>query len=312
MIGLRRPELPDVNADVIIIGAGLAGLTLAKSLHKSGKTIWVLGSPYESQIAKGGEIRESSHIPQGTVGLKYMEELMEDVKGLGINLKTSLVTSVDFKSQPMKISTKFQKFFGKLVVIATGAKQPRLNFPGEEKYFHNGISDCAVCDGNLFRGRNVAIIGEHKYTLKSAMYLHGIVKEVSLLWTKPKLSDSDWKRLKGFPQERIFEGVESVEALGSDVIERVKFSSTRGAKSLEIDALFVEGKPIPNSELFKEEVDLDHHGAIIVDDNHRVSIDGVFSDDVYAIGDVTGIVASADGILDQVNSISDVLHKVIS
>jgi len=298
----RRPELPDIHCDILILGGGFAGLNLAKELASINKTIYVLGSSYDSQVAKGGVIEGSEKIPSSEVGLKYMEQLMEEVKALGVILKTSLATSVNFDQKPMMISTRTQKFFTEHLIISTEAKQKRFGFPGESEFYHKGISDCAVCDANLFKERAVAIIGNHRYTIKSACYLQGLVGEVSLLWLDPEMEEGLSNKLGNFPSDHVYFGVESLEVFGSEYVEGVRFNNEEGSHEIYVEAVFVEGEPDPNSKLFVDVLNLGAHDEIVVDENFQTSLA-----QVYALGDVTGILSGVDEVLSQVSRLAKIL-----
>ena len=302
MSALRRPELPDIHCEILILGGGFAGLNLAKELASTNKTIYVLGSPYDSQVAKGGIIEWSENIPSTEVGLKYIEQLMDEVKALGVILKTSLATSVNFDQKPLLVSTKWQKFFTEHLIISTGAKQKRFGFPGESEFYHKGISDCAVCDANLFKEKSVAIIGNHRYTIKSARYLQGLVGEVSLLWLDSEMEDDLRNKLGNFPSDHVYLGVESLEVFGSEYVEGVRFNNEKGNHVISVEAAFIEGEPVPNSTLFVDTLKLGVHDEIVVNENFQTS-----HAQVYALGDVTGILSGVDEVLSQVSRLAKIL-----
>ena len=140
-----------------------------------------MGSPYESQTAKAGSLQNVTKVLEGTNGLDHMENWMTRLTDAGVNHRSSLCTGIEINDQFL-VKTKYQNFIAQKIIIATGAKQMKLGFKGEENYLHKGISDCAVCDWGLFRGKNVAVVGNHKYTIRAIEFLKNHMSNISLLW----------------------------------------------------------------------------------------------------------------------------------
>lgn len=282
----QRPAAPDIQTDYLVIGAGVAGITLAKKLKESGLEVWLLGSPYESQIAKAGALQNVTSITEGTNGLDHIEEMIGKAKEAGVKHKTSLCTSIETNDE-IAVMTKHQKFLAKKVVIATGAKQPRLAFEGETNFYHKGISDCAVCDWGLYRGKDIAVIGSHEYTRRAAEFMKQHANKVYLMWLSEHLD---------FSLDNIltFTNVREIVAMGSDVLENVSFESEQGSQKIQISGLFVEGKPKPSTKFLQDsKIKLNESGYIIVDSKFRTSIQNI-----WAIGDVTGLTDSYDTAID--------------
>lgn len=272
----QRPTTPDINTDYLVIGAGVAGITLAQKLKEKGLEVWLLGSAYESQIAKAGALKNITSIPEGTIGLDHIEDMINKAKEAGVKHKTSLCTDIEAIDE-ITVRTKHQKFIAKRVIIATGAKQPRLDFKGEEDFYHKGISDCAVCDWGLFRGKDVAIVGNHEYTRRAAEFMKQHAGQVSLLWLseKPEFQIDDID---------IFGNVSEIVAEGSDVLEKIQFNSDQGQQSINVSGLFVEGKPKPATKFLEStDVELNEDGYVNIDSEFKTNVPNI-----WAIGDVTG------------------------
>lgn len=281
----QRPSAPDINTEYLVIGAGVAGITLASKLSEKGLSVWLLGSAYESQIAKAGALRNVTSIPEGTIGLDHIEEMINTAKAGGVNHKTSLCTGIEVADE-IVVKTKHQKFITKKVIIATGAKQPRLEFEGEQDFYHKGISDCAVCDWGLFRGKDVAIIGNHEYTRRAAEFMQQHAGQVSLLWLADK-PDFQVENVE------VYTDVNNLVAKGSEVLENVTFNSDQGEKSLQISGLFVEGKPEPATQFLEGSgIDIDNNGYVKINSEFKTNVPGV-----WAIGDVTGNTDTYDAAL---------------
>lgn len=272
----QRPSEPDINSEIVIVGAGLAGISLAIKLAELNKEVWLLGSPYESQLAKAG-VLTNTDLPDDTVGLKFMEELFDKAKEKGIKHKSSLVTQISFNDKIL-IETKRQKFFAEMVIITTGAKQGKIDFPGEKELFHKGISDCSICDFPLYGTKVVGVLGNHEYTSRAANFLINQTQGVHLFWYQ--------NAEKPVVDERInLYNIQSIHAFGEEVIEGVKITNFDGEElEIPLQGLFVEGAPVPATEfLISSEIELDKNNYIIIDDEFHTN-----KGNVFAIGDVTG------------------------
>ena len=271
----RGPSPSPIETDLVIIGAGVTGIAASQQLLESNADFWLLGSPFESQLAKAGELRETN-LPEGTIGLNYIEELFEQLKEGGINYRSSLCTGVVVKPESFIVQTKFQDFICKTILVSTGCKQTRLGFEGEEEFYQQGISDCTVCDFPLYRGKPVAVIGNHEYTSRAAAFMEKHAGSVSLLWYET----DGCPDIKGVD---CYDHVSQVKATGGEVLEQISFTTADGSHTLDIQGLFVEGKPSPvTSFLVDLEIEMDNE-FIVIDDAFQTNIAGLF-----AAGDVTG------------------------
>lgn len=273
----KPPLLEDVHTDLIIIGAGVAGITLAKKLKEANIDFWIMGSPFESQLAKAGEL-QNTNLPEGTVGLEFIQSMMDDIKALGVNSTTSQVKSMDIGDEFVLITFR-QKFIAKKIVLATGCKQAKLDFPGEKELFHKGISDCSVCDFPLYTDRVVGVVGSHEYTARASELLAISCKQVHLFWYRsaevPSVSEKIVVHLN----------VDQIEAYGDETIEGVKIQISEKEENIQLDGLFVEGNPVPNISLVKDQgIDLTTESYISIDKTYQTNVENL-----YAIGDVTGM-----------------------
>jgi len=278
----QRPSRPDISTNLIIIGAGVTGLTMSKLLSTTELDFWLLGSPFESQLAKAGVLQNTS-LAKGTVGLKFIESEFEKLKD-SINHKSSSVKEIQVEGDGFRVRTKFQDFTCDSIIIATGKKQKALGFEGEDEYFRKGISDCTVCDYPLYRDRPVAVVGNHPYTVRAAQLMRKHSNQVSLLWYQKSSAPT----VEGID---VYNNVSNLVASGDDVLHTITFTSDQGEDELNVNALFVEGEPEPNlSFTIEPELQTDPQGHILIDENFRTNLDHI-----YAVGDITGQTASYEG-----------------
>ena len=278
--------------DVIIIGAGPAGLTTAIYAARGGKSVLVIGDKFDSQLATCGRIENYPGF-EGE-GMDLAIKMEEQAKEWGTEVVTSRVTGLSNEGEIFKAKTQDAVYEGRVLVIATGAHPRRLDIPGEEKLLHRGVSYCAVCDGAFFRERNVFVVGYGNGAAKAAYYL-STFSNVKVLCTKKRLR-AEAIYLKELDERgvEVLVGVEPIEVFGDELLEGIRYRF-EGKEILEkVDGIFVEAGTLPNNDLAADlRLELDDKGFIKVDSACRTSIDRVF-----ACGDIIGgvrQVASAVG-----------------
>ncbi|RMG39860.1 MAG: hypothetical protein D6732_03660 [Methanobacteriota archaeon] len=299
-----KPVQEPIQTDYLIMGAGVSGLTLGKILAANGKDVYILGSPYDSQIAKAGIIEDSKRIAKDTKGMKWIENALKEAKAAGAKHRSSKAIAVKEEGEYLLVKTKMVDFHAKFLIIATGAHQQSFGFKGEKEFFHKGVSDCAVCDANLFRGRHAAIVGNHKYTLKSARYIANIVKKVNVLWLEHDLPEQNphFQALMKLDNVEIFNSVQDIEIYGSDVVEGVKFMQGEVEKNLDVQVVFIEGEPQPSTELFRDLLKLDPTGHVEVNE-YQTS-----HPQIFALGDVIKGEKSLDRALEDAERLGKILN----
>ncbi|MHC1604087.1 MAG: NAD(P)/FAD-dependent oxidoreductase [Candidatus Syntropharchaeales archaeon] len=278
--------------DVIIIGAGPAGLTVAIYAARGGKNVLVLGDKFDSQLAMSGRIENYPGF-EGE-GMELLIKMEEQAKKWGTKVVTSRVLDIVYEDEIFKIETKDEHFNGKVVVIATGAHPRKLNIPGEEQLLHRGVSYCAVCDGALFREKRVFVLGYGNGAAKAAYYLSNF-SQVKVLCTKKRLrAEAIYLRELEKRGVEVLTGVHPIEILGDEVVKELCYSIEGNEIKELVDGIFIEAGSLPNNDLAsKLGLELDDKGFIKVDSDCRTSMDHVF-----ACGDIIGgvrQVASAVG-----------------
>ncbi|VUT27612.1 MAG: thioredoxin reductase [Candidatus Syntrophoarchaeum sp. GoM_oil] len=278
--------------DVIIIGAGPAGLTTAIYAARGGKSVLVIGDKFDSQLATCGRIENYPGF-EGE-GMDLAIKMEEQAKEWGTEVVTSRVTGLSKEGEIFKAKTQDELYEGRVLVIATGAHPRRLDIPGEEKLLHRGVSYCAVCDGAFFRERNVFVVGYGNGAAKAAYYL-STFSNVKVLCTKKRLR-AEAIYLKELDERgvKVLVGVEPIDVFGEELLEGIRYSFEGQEISEKVDGIFVEAGTLPNNDLAADlGLELDDKGFIKVDSACRTSMDMVF-----ACGDIIGgvrQVASAVG-----------------
>ena len=167
--------------DVIIIGAGCAGLTAAIYAQRAGlSTILLEENFYGGQIAISNEIENYPAIPSIT-GPELAQQIYAQAKSLGAQIRFETVTQAELSANPKVVTTHTERYKAKAVIIANGVKRRKLGCPGEEAFTGRGVSYCATCDGAFFRGKDVAIVGGGNTALEDALYLANVCRTVYLV-----------------------------------------------------------------------------------------------------------------------------------
>ena len=261
--------------DVIVIGGGIAGVTASIYLKRAMKKVLLIES---KQI--GGEILKADKVEnypalKEVKGYELGLNMSEQLKSLDIEVINELVTSIDGSDNNFIINNKYEC---KKVIIASGTSSNRLGLLNEDKFIGKGISFCATCDGNFFKGKDVAVIGGGNTALDSAIYLSNIVNKVYLIHRRDEFRGEESK-------VNIINNKDNIEVLfnttvkelkGNDFIESIVLNNDQ---EINVSGVFVCIGHVPNSSIFNGSKDEGKY--IITDSNYETSIEGI-----YAIGDV--------------------------
>ena len=164
--------------DIIIVGAGPAGLTAALYAGRANKKILVLeAKAYGGQIVSAHEVSNYPGI-QSISGIDYATNLYNQVIDLGVEVKFETVLSI---TDDKEVTTNKEKYQAKAIILATGAENRKLRIENEEEFVGKGVSYCATCDGNFYKGKDVAVVGGGNSALEDALYLSDIVSKVYLI-----------------------------------------------------------------------------------------------------------------------------------
>jgi len=263
--------------DVIIIGAGIAGMTAAIYLKRSGLNPLMI-----EENAPGGQLNKINMIENypgfiKTDGPTLAAEIFSQVRNLDIDFLFDKVISTDLKKEEKQIITGGTTLYCKYVVIATGRLSKKL-FSNDDRYIGKGISYCALCDGNLYKNKKVTVVGGGNSALEEALYLSEICDEVTLI-----ARGNNFKGEKSLI-ERVLEKNNIKCMYNSSVteynIENNKLVSIKldNNKIVETDGLFISIGSVPSADIFDVKKD---KGFIIVNNECMTNIENV-----YACGDV--------------------------
>lgn len=295
--------------DIIIIGAGPAGLTAAIYAARAEKHILIL-----EKETFGGQITYSPKVENypglGVVsGNELADKFLEQVMSYGVDIELCEVLNVRDVDGTKVVGTSSGEFEAKAVIIASGSKHRRLGLDGEEELIGEGVSYCAVCDGAFFKGKEVAVIGGGNTALQDAALLSElcsrvtIVQNLSFLTGEAKLE----KKLRAAGNvEFIFDTVVT-GLVGDKSLRAIKLKNEKTCETgeLKVDGMFVAIGQVPENEPFARVATLDARGYIETDDACKTKTPGVFAAGdcrVKRIRQVT--TATADGTIAALGAIN--------
>lgn len=288
-----------VHHKVTIIGSGPAAHTAAIYLARAEIKPTLYEGLLANGIAAGGQLTTTTDIenfpgfPNGIGGAELMEKMREQSQRFGTEIITETISKVDFSQRPFKLWTEFNEDSEPVttdaVIIATGASAKRMHLPGEDTYWQQGISACAVCDGAvpIFRSKPLAVIGGGDSACEEALFLTKYGSKVYLLVRRDVLRASTimQKRVTNNEKIEVLWNTEALEAKGDGKLLqslRVVNNKTKEESDLNVNGLFYAIGHIPATKIFANQLKTDETGYIITNPGTATtSVEGVF-----AAGDV--------------------------
>ena len=290
----------------LIIGSGPAGYTAAIYAGRADlKPVLYSGIQPGGQLTTTTIVENFPGYPNGVDGNQMMMDLKEQASRFGADIRDGSISKVDFSKRPYHIvDERGNEILADTVIIATGASAKYLGLADEEKYRGQGVSACATCDGFFYRKRTVAVVGGGDTACEEAMYLAGLAKKVYMIVRKPYLRAAEimQQRVKEKENIEILFETNTLGLFGENGVEGAHLVKRKGESDEEefdiaIDGFFLAIGHKPNTELFKDYIDLDEQGFIkVVPGTASTNVPGVF-----AAGDVAdpvyrqGIVAAGSG-----------------
>ena len=284
--------------DCIIVGSGIAGMTSAIYLKRAGKRVLLL-----EKSAPGGQINMSPAVENypgflNIEGAILASNIFEQTQKLNIDYKYGNVLNIKKEEKNFTVTTDIESYETASIIIATGRKVEKLNLNYEEELIGKGISYCAICDGNFFKGKNVSIYGNDYKVLEEAIYLANICENVNIICEKDKFENNTTllETINEYKNITIYFNIKD-----NVLLSGIKIKKT-SEKIINCECLFVGNNLVPDLN-FLSDIKKDN-GYIIVDKNMNTNIKGVFAcgdvikKDVYQLTTAIGEAAiSANSVL---------------
>ena len=265
--------------DIIIIGAGPAGLTAGIYGRRAEKSVLII----EKGIF-GGQVTFSPKIENypgfsDISGNELADKMVEQAISLGVEFEMDTVTEIK-NGDVKEVITEGGSFSAKTVIIATGAAHRHLGVEGEDAYIGNGISFCAVCDGAFYAGQNVTVIGGGNSALQEAILLSATSKKVTVVQNLPSLTGEE-------ALQNILKSKENAEIICSSVVSgfegdstlkgiKIKNTDTGEESTIACEGCFVAIGLIPATDFIKDTVTLNAYGYVDADEGCKTNLDGIF------------------------------------
>jgi thioredoxin reductase (NADPH) len=273
---------------VLIIGSGPAGYTAAIYAARAGlKPVLYTGGQPGGQLTITNDVENFPGYADGVNGPQMMVDLQKQAERFGTKVNYGVVTAVDFSGYPHKVivDEKYE-VIAESIIIATGATAKYLGLPSEMKYYNKGVSACAVCDGYFYRGKEVAVVGAGDSAAEESTYLANLCTKVHLIVRREEMRASKimQQRVKNTANIEIHWNTETEEILGDESgVSGVRLvnNKTGQKKEIRVQGFFLAIGHKPNTEIFKNYIDMDETGYIkVVPGSTKTNVSGVF-----AVGD---------------------------
>ncbi len=304
------------NCDLAIIGSGLTGLSAAIAAYSRNPDISIklFGIPFDSNTAKKGEIENIPGINK-IVGVDFIQQLVQQVESFNLEfvqdklkeehtegssdsqvqvseeikqssikivVTNEMISSVSKSESGFEIRTEQETIKANAVIISTGLPELKHTIKGEDEFVHKGVSHCAVCDGALYRGKKVAIIGKGNFVARGALFLRKYCKRVTLLCPTDELKcDKRFlRKMKSAQNILIKTGIDlsSIDISGTQVVQGLRYQEDEEMKDISVGGVFIELKDKPDFSIFANlNLEKTTAGFIQTDVNNSTNVEGVFA-----------------------------------
>jgi len=271
------------DVKVLIIGSGPAGYTAAIYAARAGlKPVLYTGAEPGGQLVTTNDVENFPGYPDGINGPEMMMQLQKQAERFETEVRFGVVTKVDFSGYPHKaIVDDNHEITAEAVIISTGATAQYLGLESEKALHGKGVSACAICDGFFYKGMDVAVVGGGDSAAEEATYLANICPKVYLIVRRGELRASTimQQRVLNTPNIEVLWNSETVEVLGDEKVVGAKLlnNKTNEEFTIDIEGFFVAIGHKPNTEIFKDYLDMDKTGYLnVVPGSTRTNVEGVF------------------------------------
>ncbi|HID06818.1 MAG TPA: thioredoxin-disulfide reductase [Armatimonadetes bacterium] len=272
--------------NLIILGAGPAGLTAGIYAARSElRPLILTGMQPGGMLTMTMLVENFPGFPEGVPGAELMQRIQAQAERCGAEIAFEEATKVELEKHPFHIATDVNEYTCLALIIATGAVPRRLGLPSEEKFIGRGVSTCATCDGFLYKGKVVCVIGGGDSAMEEALHLTHHASKIYVIHRRNELRASKilQQRALSHPKIEFIWNSIVTDILGDERVTgvRIRNVKTDEESNLQVDGVFLAIGHEPNTALFREQLELDERGYIITDEFQRTSVPMVF-----AAGDV--------------------------
>ncbi len=274
------------HVKVLVLGAGPAGLAAALYAARAElQPVVLTGMQLGGQAALTHTIENYPGFPEGVGGAQLGELFQKQAENFGAKVEFDMAHEVDLSQRPYKVTTDSGEYKADTLILTTGANPTHLNVPGEVELTGRGVSYCATCDGWFFKDKKVVIVGGGDSALEEALFITRYASSVTVIHRRDEFRASPvlQKRAKEHPKMNFILDTVVTEVVGTDKIDTLKLKNVKtGAEStFDTDGLFIFIGHVPNTQMFKGQLEMSDLGYVIVNDKMETSVEGV-----YAAGEI--------------------------
>ncbi len=281
----KTPDFPKkskTSYDVIIIGAGPAGYTAgiycSRARHD---TLIISGLLPGGQLMNTTDVENYPGFDEGIMGPDLMLTMRKQAERMNTTIIDDVVVNVDFRNKPFKVLTGSEEYEAKAVIVCTGATPRKIGIEGEQTFSGKGVSYCATCDGAFFRNQDIAVVGGGDSCMEEATFLTKFASKVHIIHRRDTFRASKIMQERALNNENIqvHWNSEIEDIKGDQKVQQIILKDTKTGenKTLDMGGVFVAIGHEPNTELFKNQLEMDENGYIIQKENTETSVKGVFT-----------------------------------
>lgn len=266
-----------MDYEILIVGGGPAGITAGIYAKRAGRKVAII-----EKYVPGGQLNLIGEIENYTgfksiIGSELAMNFHEHAKSLDIPFIRDEVVDYKIEGKEKQVVCKKKLYKAGVVILAIGSHTRELGIEGEERFKGRGVSYCALCDGNFFKGKNVAVVGSGDSAFSDTIYLSSLAKKVYLL-TKSELKLHNYaeNELAEKANVELIKGGISKQILGDNFVEKLIYEKDGQERVINVDGVFVAIGRTPDTLSFKDKLNLTERGFVISDDKMKTSQEGVF------------------------------------
>lgn len=266
--------------DIIVIGAGPAGLTAAIYGKRANKNVLVLEkNTYGGQIITSNKVENYPGFKSIT-GYDFATNLYNQAKELGADIKLENVIALKNNNDYKIVVTDKNEYKAKSIIIATGSKKRMLGLKDEKELIGKGVSYCATCDGNFFKDKDVAVIGGGNTAIEEAIFLSNLCKKVYVIYRKSEFR-ADQKEINIINKKdnvEILFNSEVINLISDNILTSIEVINNinNNKQKIDVSGLFIAIGQIPNNEIFNDLLNIDEFGYIEANEDCKTNIEGIF------------------------------------
>ncbi len=283
LLEVERSDASTEHRSVLIVGSGPAGYTAAVYAARAGlEPVVVAGLEAGGQLMLTTDVENYPGFADGVTGPAMMEIFQKQAERFGTEVVREDAIEIDASRRPFRVATSERSFTADALIVATGASARWLGLPSEQRLQNQGVSACATCDGALFRGKPMAVVGGGDTAMEEALFLTRFATQVTVVHRRDELRASKIMAERAQRHEKIDFAWSSVveEVLGDDFVTGLRLRNVKdgSTRELPVEAVFIAIGHQPNTELLKGQIELDPTGYVKVEPGTtRTSVEGVFA-----------------------------------